>query len=60
MYIDKSSPIANVYALMAIASRQIEEKKNREEMVAKVTKSDSYENAIDIINEYIEDKIVLI
>lgn len=58
-----SSPQANVFSLLAIAKQQmilLDRRQDVSEMVNRATKSNSYEQAVDIINEYLLDKINII
>lgn len=59
MKIKINEPDANIFSLMAYAKRFITEQQTKE-MIDRVTKSSSYESAVEIINEYLNDKIIIV
>lgn len=58
-----SSPEANVFSLLAITKQQmitIGKKEQVTEMFTRVQTSKGYEQAIEVMNEYIYDKINIV
>lgn len=51
--IDLSGPDGNIYAVMSIAAMELE-KKEASEMFNRVIKCMSYEEALSVVNEYVE------